>query len=163
MENVGAVYTPPHIYVVPNGNNVSSDGTRLMAGINGPGSIFLAENGTMYISGRRTGRVRKISTQGNVTTIGEAIDFHALYGQPVVDKQENIYVSMAGKSQLKKISAAGKESILAGSGFIGDEQGSGKLARFRNPEGLCCLDANGQLQFFVCDSGNRKIKKIVHL
>ncbi len=75
-----------------------------------------------------------------------------------IDKSGNLYVADSGNNTIRKITAAGAISTLAGnpegSGF---NNGTGTGALFKNPMGIVC-DDEGNL--YVADSGNHCIRKV---
>jgi len=92
------------------------------------------------------------STDGNF--------YEATFNNPhgiAVDGNGNIYVADRYNNQIRKITAEGMVSTLAGSGEIGDADGFGTEASFNEPWGLCA-DAEGNV--YVADTRNNKIRKI---
>ncbi len=76
----------------------------------------------------------------------------------VMDKSGNTYVTDSFNRIIRKISASGVVTTLAGKpGFIGSDDGTGDAARFSFPLGIA-IDATGNL--FVTDSQNHTIRKI---
>lgn len=74
-----------------------------------------------------------------------------------VDASGNVCVADRDNHKIRKISPSGEVSTLAGSGFAGDDDGTGDSASFRYPSGVA-LDASGNV--YVADQGNNKIRKI---
>lgn len=75
-----------------------------------------------------------------------------------IDGADNIYVADAGNHTIRKISATGVVTTVAGSaGAPASTDGSGSAARFNDPEGVA-IDSTGNL--YVADTGNRTIRKI---
>lgn len=73
-----------------------------------------------------------------------------------VDAKGNIYLTEWSHSKIRKISADGNVSVLAGS-TAGYADGVGTAAKFNGPRGLA-VDAAGNV--YVADTGNNKIRKI---
>lgn len=73
----------------------------------------------------------------------------------IVDGSGNVFVS--DYTRIRKISAQGIVTSMAGTDVAGYVNGSGPDARFNNITGLC-LDTNGNL--YVADGGNNVIRKI---
>ena len=84
----------------------------------------------------------------------------ARFGTPAAvaeDSAGNIYVADSLNHTIRKISADGVVSTVAGStGFSGSADGIGAFARFNAPNGIA-VDGAGNL--FVADSGNNTIRK----
>lgn len=146
------------------GGLTSSDGKRLQAGIPWPGGICQDLDGNLYITEKGAGRLRKINTMSEVTTIESNLDVNTQPTQLVADEQRNTYVVFTGRNLVKKYTAAGVGTIAFGQEFTGDENGSARKAKFLFPEGIALVKgADGKPVFYICDTGNRKIKKIVQL
>lgn len=75
-----------------------------------------------------------------------------------VDSNGNVYVSDSVNNTIKKITAAGVVTTLAGTeGVSGYADGTGAAARFDIPKGIA-VDSNGTV--YVSDSYNHTIRKI---
>jgi sugar lactone lactonase YvrE len=74
-----------------------------------------------------------------------------------VDGAGNVYVADNGNSAIRRVTASGAVTTLAGNGANGSGDGTGAAASFYGPTGVA-LDASGNL--YVADNGNNKIRKI---
>ncbi|WP_210521561.1 NHL repeat-containing protein [Hymenobacter terricola] len=75
-----------------------------------------------------------------------------------VDAAGNVYVADFSNSTIRKITAAGKVSTLAGKARSeGSTDGSGAVARFKNPTGIA-VDRAGTV--YVADQRNQTIRVI---
>lgn len=141
-----------------------------------PQKIALDAQGNIYVSDLGNDLIRKISTDGIVTTVagapqidqdgfivrdfrdGPALD--ARFNLPEglqVDKSGNIYLADRGNNRIRKIGTDGNVTTIAGGQDIGLKDGAGTSARFNNPIGLA-LDNNGNL--IVADFLNSRIRRI---
>lgn len=105
---------------------------------------------------------------GNVTTLagsgvsggtngtGAAATF-ATPGPIALDAQGNLYVAETTNYRIRKITPAGEVTTFAGSGTVGNANGTGTAAQFGQIYGLT-FDGDGNL--VVSDSGNSRIRKI---
>lgn len=140
-----------------------------------PVGITLAPDGFLYVGDYENYKIRKVSLDGEVTTlsgrsldnrpVGELIDgdistasFNAPFGI-TADKDKNLYVADKYNNRIRKISSDGKVSSLGKSGYFtsGDQDGPVAEASFREPVGIV-VDHAGNL--YVDDAGNVMVRKI---
>ncbi|MFD0766156.1 DUF6443 domain-containing protein [Mucilaginibacter lutimaris] len=74
-----------------------------------------------------------------------------------IDNSGNLYVADADNHMIRKISAAGVVSTLAGNGGAGSANGTGTAASFNHPAGVA-VDGSGNV--YVADQLNHLIRKI---
>jgi sugar lactone lactonase YvrE len=148
----------------------STDGIGSAARFRHPNAVAVATDGTVYVADSENHTIRRISSTGVVTTLagspgisgssdgrGSAARFNFPYGV-AVDSGGFIYVADTFNQTIRKISADGQVSTLAGRvGTTGSTNGTGSAARFNSPNSLA-VDASGTV--YVADSGNFAIRKI---
>lgn len=145
----------------------SLDGPLSIATFNYPSSIVEDSQGNLFICDQSNHKIRKIDTNGDVTTFAGTGDGGFIDGagniarfyypdEITIDTSDNIYVADYYNNRIRKITPLGIVSTVAG-GVVGDMDGVASLAKFKWPTGVC-LDSNGNI--FVTDYGNHKIKKI---
>lgn len=145
------------------------DGTGGEARFQSPGGMAADADGNLYVADTANHIIRKITPAGEVTTLagssavgsldghGAAAQFKAPTGI-AVDADGNVYVTDYDDHTIRKITASGDVTTLAGlSGQAGSTNGTGSAARFRNPSGVT-VDASGNL--FVADYWNHTIRMI---
>ena len=94
---------------------------------------------------------------GSVDDTGAAAKFNYPHGV-AVDAAGNVYVADMNNHTIRKITAAGGVSTLAGTaGTFGNADGTGAAAKFNYPHGVA-VDAAGNV--YVADAGNHTIRKI---
>lgn len=146
--------------------NTNATGTA--AQFNTPNGIAVDASGNLYIADSFNNSVRKVTTTAGVTTLAgsstlgylDATGLNAQFYSPqaaVANANGNIYVADYGNNIIRKISAAGVVTTLAGSGTAGYADGTGTGSAFKSPRGLA-IDASGNL--YVADMGNNLIRKI---
>jgi sugar lactone lactonase YvrE len=148
----------------------SADGAGAAASFSTPTGVAVDRNGNVYVADSANNTIRQISSKGVVTTLagtagvagsadatGAAASFHGPTGL-AVDISGYVYVSDGGNNTIRRITAGGVVTTLAGTaGVEGSADGTGVAASFRAPKGLA-LDFSGNL--YVADSGNHTLRMI---
>ena len=152
------------------GNQGHADGSGSNARFFSPQGIAVDAAGNLYVADTVNCTIRKITSAGVVSTFagvannsgsndgnGSAAQFSFPQGV-TVDAVGNVYVADTQNSTIRKITAAGDVSTLAGMARqIGSVDGTGTMARFNSPSGITA-DSAGNL--YVADSTNHTIRKI---
>jgi sugar lactone lactonase YvrE len=168
------------IYVSDTGNNriqkISSGGSvSTLAGapatyFNHPQGLALDGAGNLDVADSWNNTIRQITPGGTVNTLAgvmgkpgsaDSSGGTVLFNEPAglaIDGANNIYVTDFNNHTVRKISAAGVTTTLAGTaGIWGYVDATGTNAAFNGPMGIA-LDASGNL--YVADSGNHAIRKL---
>jgi hypothetical protein len=121
------------------------------------GPVALVTYGQMlFIADQGNNRVRKITSDGTVSTFaGEASALGAPKAIAVDPKDGTIY--LAEPTKIRRITADGSTTLLAGADVAGFADQPGSLARFKEITALA-VDSTGTL--LVGDSGNFRIRKV---
>ncbi|MBQ7102876.1 MAG: hypothetical protein IJN89_02325, partial [Anaerotignum sp.] len=159
--------------VVGSGKAGHKDGWSVEAQFSGPTGITTDDDGNLYVSDTQNNMIRKIDTEGNVTTVaGSGVAGYkdgaadaAAFDQPTGIDWDNgaLYVADTGNQRIRKI-ADGKVSTFAGTaGYYlesdgifegGYQDGPAGQAQFAEPMGI--LAQNGVV--YVADSGNSAVR-----
>jgi sugar lactone lactonase YvrE len=179
-----------NVYVTDQGNNairkITPDGAvttfaggtgsgwidgadKLLAKFNNPIGIALDSKGNVFVTDFGNNVIRKIATNGNVTTFAGsgAIGFAdgkgttATFNGPTgitIDHADNLYIA-DNHNIIRKITPAQDVTTFAGNVHTGPgfADGTGSEANFRLPEGLA-IDAADNI--YVADASNNMIRKI---
>jgi sugar lactone lactonase YvrE len=152
------------------GSAGSADGTGRAARFAYPGSVRTDSAGNIYIADSYNNTVRKVTPEGVATTVAGVAGEKGSADGPAasalfngtagvaVDAAGNLYVADNGNYTIRKISASGTVSTLAGSaGVQGLVDGAGSAARFFDSQNLA-IDAAGNL--YVADGKGNVIRKV---
>ena len=142
------------------------DETGILAKFNTPYSLVVDNSGTIYVTDYGNSKIRKINTNGVVTTFagstsgyadgtGTAAKFSG-FREITMDASGTIYVADTNNNRIRKITSAAVVTTIAGS-TSGLTDGTGIAAQFSFPYGVS-TDASGNI--YVADSGNQRIRKI---
>ncbi len=135
-----------------------------------PSGVAFDAAGNVYVADFYNYTIRKIGPDGMVTTLAgcmgepggnDGTGNSARFDRPLglaADAAGNLFVADSGNHVIRKVSAEGVVTTLAGSaGSAGSADGTGREARFRSP-GDVALDGAGNVM--VADAYNHTIRKI---
>ena len=151
----------------------SGDGSAAAgAQLNAPRSVAVDSSGNVYIADTGNSRVRKISAAGVISTyagsgtVGYAGDNAAATSAQLnaplglaVDSAGNLYIADFGNNVVRKVSAGGAISTVAGNGIQGYGGDGGKAtgAALNGPQAVV-VDTSGDL--YIADSQNSRIRVV---
>lgn len=177
----GNIYVSDHYddrvrKITPAGMVSTLAGTGVPGFKDGPGDSAQFSNlagittdaqGNVYVADFSNSRIRKITPAGVVSTFaGGAFGYldgpavSAKFLEPwgvTADGQGNFFVADTYNNRIRKISAAGTVSTVAGNGTAGLTDGPAATAQFNYPYGVA-LDAQGNI--YVADTYNNVVRKI---
>jgi sugar lactone lactonase YvrE len=148
----------------------NADGIGSSARFSDPSGIATDSSGNIYVADASNHTIRKITPSGVVTTFagspglrgsadgkGRAARFY-FPTSIATDRNGNVYVADTKNSTIRKITALGMVTTLAGAALSSaSDDGAGNAARFDNPRGVA-TDLNGNV--YVADTENNTIRKI---
>jgi streptogramin lyase len=151
-----------------NGYN-GDGGAATNANLYGPVGVALDSVGNLYIADTANGRVRRVGTNGIITTVagggfggdgGEATNasLSGPYGV-VLDASGDLYVADYGDNCIREVNTNGIITTVAGNGTAGYSGDGGEAinAELAFPWGVA-VDGAGNL--FIADTGNSVIRKV---
>ncbi|MFN7938535.1 MAG: hypothetical protein U0R19_34725 [Bryobacteraceae bacterium] len=150
------------------GDNGAASTARLFR----PQSVAIDATGNVYIADTQNHRVRKISSNGKITTIAgtgvagfngdSQLASDAQLHTPsavALDANGVLYIADTGNHRIRRLTASGYLLTIAGTagrGFSGDGEAA-LSARLDTPVGLV-FDSSGNL--YIADQGNRRVRRI---
>jgi sugar lactone lactonase YvrE len=163
--------------IAPNGTVTTLAGTGSAGDANGPAtsatfffpsSVAVAADGSIIVADTDNHRIRRIATDGTVTTVAgsntsgfvdgpaASAKFSAPYGVAVA-ADGSIVVADLGNHRIRRIATDGTVSTVAGSGASGWQDGPAASAQFSLPRGVA-VAADGSI--IVADTSNHRIRRI---
>ncbi len=147
------------------------DGPATAAQINNPNSMAVAADGTLYVSDLGNGRIRKIMTNGIITTVaGNGTYGYAGDGGPAIQAELRIpsvaispdgvlYIADYGNQRIRRVTADGVIATVAGNGTVGSagDGTAATLAQLSSPTGAA-VDGAGNL--YIADDKNDRIRRV---
>ena len=131
-------------------------GPATSAKINSPRAVTVDSKGNLYISDTGNSWIRKVDTNGNISTLVAANFPYQL----AVDASDNLYIAEYGNNLVKKVDVStGNASTYAGTGqyaYSGDG-GQAVNAELSGPLGVA-FDNSGNL--YIAQSDNHVIRKV---
>ncbi len=147
-------------------------GAATAATLNAPAGVTVDGTNNVYIADAQNQRVRKVATNGIITTVagdgttgysgdGGAANATSLNNPAglVVDGSGNLYIADQSNHRIRRVSAGGTISTIAGNG-IGIYNGDGGMATTTSlyaPWGVA-IDGTGNL--YIADALNHRIRKV---
>lgn len=142
------------------------------ARLNRPQGLFVDSSGVVYIADTFNHRIRKVDTDGTITTVagvgtpgysgdgGPATKAELRYPKSVVkDAAGNLFIVDSFNARIRVVTPDGIIQTVAGDGFHGyaGDDGPAAKARFRFPSGLA-VDPQGRL--YVTDTQNNRVRML---
>ncbi|MGW6629474.1 RICIN domain-containing protein [Streptomyces anulatus] len=141
------------------------------AQLNRPYGIAVDSAGSVYFSDHSNHRIRRVTTDGKINTVaGAAAGFRGDAGPAVsaqlngprevaVDRAGAVYVADSSNHRVRKITADGQISTVAGTGSAGygGDDGPATSAKLNTPLGVV-VDSTGVL--YISDYQNHRVRKV---
>jgi uncharacterized protein (TIGR03437 family) len=169
---------PPSSYTISTaaGNGTSGfsgdSGMAISAELDYPTGVAVDSAGNLFIADTFNARIRKVTPAGTISTVAGngTLGFSGDGGSPTsaelrlpdgvaVDSAGNIFIADETNNRIRKVTAAGTISTVAGNGTAGfsGDGGFATSAELFEPGGIA-VDGAGNL--FIADSMNNRIRKV---
>jgi sugar lactone lactonase YvrE len=139
--------------------------------LRGPTGVAVGPDGSIYVADYHNYRVRRISTEGNITTIagtgaagslgdgGPATSARTVPGGLATDAEGNLYIAECEQERVRKVATDGTITTFAGTGAAGfsGDKGPATSANLHCPIGAA-VDSKGDL--FIADRENHRVRKV---
>ena len=150
-------------------------GPATSASLFAPAGVAVDAEGNLYIADPPVGRVRKVDTSGNISTVAGTgtvgysgdggLASSAQILPPIglaVDAKGNLYIaeSGAGVPHVRKVDASGIITTFAGSGSSAGFAGDGGLAVDAQLNTLAGLAVDKAGNLYIADAGNYRVRKV---
>jgi sugar lactone lactonase YvrE len=147
----------------------SANGAGVTASFDQPFGLTVDNSGNVFVADTLNNLIREITPAGVVSTIAgsgaqgsaNGTGTAASFWNPsaiAVDNSGNLYVADTTNNKIRKITASGVVSTLAGNGAIGGTNGPALSASFYYPDGVAVNNAGTTV--YVADTDGNKIRMI---
>ncbi len=156
------------------GNGTASyagdSGSAVSAELNAPEGLAMDKSGNIYIADSQNQRIRKVDTQGTITTV--AGNGTAAFGgdggsgtnaeldnpsDVAVDSSGNLYIADTGNQRIRKLTSAGVISTVVGGGTDLSGSGAGTNESLSAPQGVTVEPAGTVL---ISDTSHNRILRL---
>lgn len=145
----------------------------ISAALNNPSSVAFDSVGNMYIAERNGHRVRKVATNGTITTFaGTGVAGFSGDGGPAtaaqlstpgtvaVDAHNNVYIADWSNARIRVVNTDGNIATLTGTGTPGFSGDGGPAAMAAIGTSVAGMIFDNADNLYFSDSGNNRIRKI---
>nr|WP_037664383.1 Teneurin-2 [Streptomyces aurantiacus] len=151
---------------------LSDGGPAPLTKLNLPLGLAVDKQGNLYIADRHNHRIRKVTPDGTITTVaGTGQAGYVSDGGPAVatklsdpvdvavDDAGTLYIADAGNHRIRKVTAAGIITTIAGNGEAGyiSDGGPAVATRLHHPHGIA-VDREGNVYF--SDWSTHRVRKV---
>lgn len=148
------------------------EGPALVAHLHLPSDVEVGPNDHLYISDRSNNRIRKIDTNGIITTVagrglagfggdfGLAINAFLKYPFGIaLDRHGNLYIADRGNNRVRKVDSQGMITTLAGDSMhsFGGDYGPAAYSNLAYPTDVVVDEKDN---VYIADRNNNRIRKI---
>ncbi|HOI96658.1 MAG TPA: tandem-95 repeat protein [Syntrophobacter fumaroxidans] len=152
--------------------SILDEGTAIGARLKSPFALAVDSQGNIYIADTYSHRIRKVDATGAISTVaGKGLPNNAGDGKQAaaailksphdlaVGPDSSLYIADRTDHRIRKVSAAGVISTLAGTGEEGFSA-DGIAAANANLDGPCAVAVGPSGSVYFSDSGSNRVRKI---
>lgn len=122
-----------------------------------PHAVAIAPDASIHVADYGNNNLTRAISGGRVTTpVNDTISF-PFPPDRATDNAGNTYLADRYGNRILKLAQDGTQSVLAGTGLPGSDDGDAASATFSLPTGLAF---DGKDSLYVADMGNRRIRRI---
>jgi trimeric autotransporter adhesin len=170
--NGNTLYSRPPDNGIYDGAFFGDNGPATEASITYPVGVALDNTGNLYIAASGEHRIRKVSTNGSITTVagtfgetgkpgdnGPATEAYFYCSGVAVDGSGNLYIADSGQHRIRKVDTSGNITTVAGNGEWGTPTDNvpATATGLMQPEGVT-VDGAGNM--YIADASNHRIYKV---
>lgn len=147
-------------------------GSAINAQFRNPTALSISNDGSIFVSDSNNHRIRKIATNGVISTIAGTGEFGfsgdngsanvAQLNVPQgisVDRAGNLYIADTNNHRIRRVDTSGRITTFAGIGTAGFS-GDGDFAALSQLNQPTSVRINSVGEIFIADSGNHRLRKI---
>lgn len=145
-----------------NGRPGKADGVGEAVSFDRPTGLATDENGMLYIADTGNGSIRRLDTQGQVTTILTGLSDPT----GLCWANGSLYIVETGRSRILRMTGSQTEVLAGESVYLGDGEYEGNYvdgpveqARFDHPQGIA-VDTDGTV--YIADTGNHAVRRLAN-
>jgi sugar lactone lactonase YvrE len=156
--------------VAGGGSSLGDNGPATQAQLNGPQGVAVDASGNLYIADTYDERIRRVGTNGIITTIagtGQAgfsgdgsVATGAMFSTPygvALDASGKVYVADLDNNRIRRVVPGGTVTTIAGTTSSVGDGGPSEQARLTSPQGVA-VDSSGNL--YIADNSANRVRKV---
>lgn len=161
--------TPARVISTIAGDGPLGDGSpAVSASLNLPVGVAVDGSGNLFIAESNSGRIRTVNSAGIISTVagggfggdgGPAVSAYLNPKGLALDRSGNIFIADGYSNSVRKVTASGIISTVAGNGTLGfsGDGGQAVAAQLYGPVGVA-VDASGNI--FIAEPSNYRVRRV---
>jgi sugar lactone lactonase YvrE len=133
-------------------------GAATSASLKAPNDVTADAAGNLFIADTGNNRIRKVGTNGIITTVASPVSLSFPAGL-TVDGAGNLFIADNGNNRIRRVDTNGIITTVAGNGTQG-YSGDGRTATNASLDSPSRLAMDGAGNLFIADNGNNRIRRV---